>query len=284
MTVELEPGLAGPEAGPRRLAPLGRRLCKVAQNRPVGRYSVATLEDPGGPAPLPGQFYMLAAERAWGEDRQGERPYLARALSFSHHEGSRRDFMIDPIGPGTERLAALEPDEQVWLTGPLGIGFSAPADVDPQARGALLVGGGVGIAPLITWSEALKAAGSEATTLLGFRSADYAQASAEIAGAVEVASDDGSAGHHGFVTELLAARLAGGERPAVYACGPPAMLDEVRKLCASHGVEAQLAMEAGMACGFGACFGCVVRTVDGYRRLCVDGPIVRAAELHEEWE
>ena len=94
-----------------------------------------------------------------------------------------------------------------------------------------------------------------------------------------MATDDGSAGHHGLVTELLAPELGPGTE--VYACGPPPMLEAVRALCAEHDVPAQLALESGMACGFGACFGCVVSTRDGYVRLCVDGPVLDAATLAE---
>jgi NAD(P)H-flavin reductase len=98
-----------------------------------------------------------------------------------------------------------------------------------------------------------------------------------------LATDDGTVGHHGFVTELLADQLAleRAATPEVYACGPAPMLEPVRAICAEHGVPAQLALESGMACGFGACFGCVVPTRQGYVRLCVDGPVIDAAELQE---
>ncbi len=95
-----------------------------------------------------------------------------------------------------------------------------------------------------------------------------------------VATDDGSVGHHGFVTELLAAELDEDPHAVVYACGPAGMLEGVRALCERRDVPAQLALEAGMACGFGACFGCVVpRRGGGYLRVCVDGPVIDAAEL-----
>jgi NAD(P)H-flavin reductase len=96
-------------------------------------------------------------------------------------------------------------------------------------------------------------------------------------GATEVSTDDGSVGHHGLVTELLAAGLDGDDHAVVYACGPPAMLEAVRALCAARDVPAQLALEAGMACGFGACYGCVVPVrAGGYVRLCIDGPVLDA--------
>src|SRR5205085_7693414 len=104
-------------------------------------------------------------------------------------------------------------------------------------------------------------------------------AAAELLEGARVATDDGSVGHHGLVTDLLATELEEDSQTMVYACGPPAMLEAVRELCAARGVPAQLAMESGMACGFGACFGCVVPTRGGYVRLCLDGPVLDAADL-----
>jgi NAD(P)H-flavin reductase len=115
--------------------------------------------------------------------------------------------------------------------------------------------------------------------LLGFRTALHAQAAALFGGQPEVVTDDGSVGRQALVTEPLAAQLDRDASATVYACGPPPMLEAVRALCSERDVPAQLAMESGMACGFGACFGCVVPTRDGYVRLCVDGPVMDAAEL-----
>ena len=92
-------------------------------------------------------------------------------------------------------------------------------------------------------------------------------------------TDDGSVGRQAFVTELLREELDANPAVTVYACGPPPMLEAVRALCAERAVPAQLALESGMACGYGACFGCVVPTREGYVRLCVDGPVLDAAEL-----
>jgi NAD(P)H-flavin reductase len=95
----------------------------------------------------------------------------------------------------------------------------------------------------------------------------------------QVATDDGSVGHHGLVTDLLETALDDDPCVEVYACGPPPMLEAVRLVCARRATPAQLALESGMACGFGACFGCVVPTRDGYARLCVDGPVLDASVL-----
>ena len=96
-----------------------------------------------------------------------------------------------------------------------------------------------------------------------------------------VATDDGSAGHEGLVTDLLIPELS--DDAVVYACGPPAMLESVRRICSEWSVPAELALEEAMACGFGACFGCVVRTRAGFKRICVDGPVLDAAELDDGW-
>jgi dihydroorotate dehydrogenase electron transfer subunit len=124
--------------------------------------------------------------------------------------------------------------------------------------------------------------GADTTTLLGFRSAQHAEAATYFTGA-RVATDDGSVGHHGFVTELLREELDADSEATIYACGPPPMLEAVRALAAEREVPAQLAMESGMACGFGACMGCVVQTKSGYVRLCVDGPVVDASQLETAW-
>jgi dihydroorotate dehydrogenase electron transfer subunit len=258
-------------------APFGRRLCGVVANEAAGLYRLVEVADPTGPRPLAGQFYMLAAARGWGGEEG--RPHLARAFSVCRVRDDRLGFLVDAIGPGTDRLATLERDEGIWLVGPLGIGFSAP----PAGATPLLVAGGAGLAPLVILAESLTDAGHEARTLAGFRSAAHAEAARLLPAPPELATDDGSAGHHGFVTELLRKELEQSRQVFLYACGPPAMLESVRALCAERDVPAELALEEAMACGFGACFGCVVATRDGYRRICVDGPVVPAADLEEAW-
>lgn len=252
-------------------APFGSRPAKVSARETHGAYVVLRAHDPIGPVPGPGQFYMLRTAERWGGG-DGERPFLPRAFSVLRAHQSELHFLIEDVGPGTNRLCELEPGEELLLVGPLGNGFKAPRD----NREPLLVGGGVGIAPLAIWQDEL---GPHAQALVGFRDAEHAAGAALLHDPV-VATDDGSVGHHGLVTELLEDELdERGDELEVYACGPPAMLEAVRSACAEHDVPAQLALESGMACGFGACFGCVVPTVDGYVRLCVDGPVLRANRL-----
>jgi NAD(P)H-flavin reductase len=275
-------------------APFGRRLCEVAANRDSGGYRVVSLLDREGPEPEPGQFYMLAAATGWSRD--GGRAFLPRAISVAAQAdaaggGLRLDFLLDAIGPGTRRLCELDAGEGAWLTGPLGNAFAAPRDVAPGAAGAVLVGGGVGVAPLALLRRRFAERGIPHRVLLGFRDAAhtggldlFCGSSGALCPDVRLTTEDGHAGAQGRVTDLLLPILAGDDATSgvVYACGPPAMLEAVRALCAEHGVIAELALESPMACGFGACFGCAVpKPGGGFLRLCVDGPVLRGDQVEE---
>ncbi len=275
-------------------APFGRRLCKVSEARASGGYRVFSLLDREGPEPLPGQFYILAAER-WADE--GGRPYLPRAISVAETapaltspllahsakkgevSGVRLDFLIEGVGPGTEQLCGLEVGEKVWVMGPLGSSFAEPRELSSDAAGAILVGGGIGIAPLALLRRTFAERNIPTRVLLGFRDKAHSGGLDDLFACCEVrlASEDGHVGHRGYVTDLLSTMLTGDDATsaAVYACGPPAMLDAVAQLCESRDVACELAMESPMACGYGACFGCAVPKPDGgYMRLCVDGPVL----------
>jgi dihydroorotate dehydrogenase electron transfer subunit len=234
----------------------GRRACTVVGRRTFGPYVVIDVQDPDGPPPAPGQFYMLAAVDRWGGG-DDERPFLPRAFSVLRARDGRLSFLFDDVGPGTHRLMELDREDELWLTGPLGEGWRAPSGRP------ILVGGGVGIAPLVALADTLESP----DVLLGFRDAEHARAADLLPGARVAVG--------GLVTELLPGDLSDVE---LFACGPPAMLEAIRAL----GVPAQLALESGMACGFGACFGCVTPLAGGgYARVCVDGPVFAAAQLAE---
>jgi dihydroorotate dehydrogenase electron transfer subunit len=283
-------------AGDRRVqAPFGARQVTVTARERHGPYVVLGCADPAGPRPQAGQFYMLRATARWGGG-EAERPYLPRAFSVlrAAADGDELQFLLEDVGPGTERLCELVPGDELSIVGPLGTGFTTP----PPGRRRLLLGGGVGIAPLailrqqlaesasadsigrIARGPILPGPSSTTSVLLGFRDGAHA-AGAELLPDARVATDDGSVGHHGLVTDLLIEELDADPHVQVYACGPPPMLEAVRSLCAARNppVPAQLALESGMACGFGACFGCVVATRDGYLRLCVDGPVLDSSRL-----
>jgi dihydroorotate dehydrogenase electron transfer subunit len=203
----------------------------------IGPYALVRVTrgslDPG----IPGQFFMLEAPGR----------VLPRPMSLCLAPRGELAFLLDPIGPGTRALAALDPGDQLHIFGPLGNGFRL--DVDRP----LLVGGGIGIAPLPYLAEALE----HPPAVLGFRSEHHAEAAALLPTA-EVVIDPV------LVTDAIPAGRD------VLACGPEPMLEAIRAIAP----DAQLAWEAPMACGYGACYGCVVEIGGRLKRLCVEGPVL----------
>jgi len=151
----------------RTLAPPARRRAPVLERRMHGAYVVLRVAD-DGPPPRPGQFAMLAAVERWGGG-DGERPFLPRAFSVMRSTDGVAEFLLEDVGPGTQRLCELEAGEELSLLGPLGLGFASP----PGGMRPLLVGGGVGIAPLAILQDELGA-----PALLGFRDAAHAEGAA----------------------------------------------------------------------------------------------------------
>jgi dihydroorotate dehydrogenase electron transfer subunit len=222
------------------LASARREQLRVAGVEPVGLYTLVRLErgrlDPG----RPGQFFMLEAPGR----------LLPRPLSLCLAPRGELAFLVDPVGPGTEALCALERGDRIHVFGPLGNGYRLDV-VRP-----LLVGGGIGIAPLPYLAEALR----YPPAVLGFRTGGHAEAAALLPGA-EVVVDPI------LVTDC---NLDGHD---VLACGPEPMLEAI----ADRFPGAQLAWEAPMACGHGACYGCAVEIDGELKRLCVEGPVLVAA-------
>lgn len=218
-----------------------REPLRVLGVEAVGPYALLQLErgelEPGAP----GQFFMLEAPGC----------VLPRPMSLCQAPPGELAFLVDPIGPGTRALAALEAGAAIHVLGPLGIGF------DLDVVRPLIVAGGIGIAPMPYLAETL----GGAPALLGFRSDLHAQAAALLPGAEVVVEPR-------LVTDLLPA-----DPGDVLACGPEPMLDALSELVP----RAQLAREAPMACGYGACYGCVVEIDGRYERLCVTGPVLREA-------
>ena len=224
-----------------------RERRRVTGVEPVGPYTLLRLERGGLDPGAPGQFFML--------DAPGR--LLPRALSLCLAPPGELGFLIDPVGPGTEALCALSPAEEIHVFGPLGNGYRL--DVERP----LLVGGGIGIAPLPYLAERL---GGSPRTLLGFRSSVHAEAAVLLPDA-EIVVDPV------LVTELI--------EPGwdVLACGPEPMLHAVAALCP----DAQLAWEAPMACGYGACHGCAVEIDGELKRLCVEGPVLHASRTTSQF-
>jgi dihydroorotate dehydrogenase electron transfer subunit len=220
-----------------------REARRVTGREGVGPYTLLRVEEGGLDPGEPGQFFMLSLRTPPGR-------LLPRPMSLCLHEAGELGFLIDVVGPGTRALARLEPGDEVAVFGPLGTGFRL--DV-PRP---LLVAGGVGVAPFPYTAARMGAP----PAVLGFRTAHHAEAAALVPNAEVVLEPT-------YVTEAL--------RPDhdLLACGPEPMLEAVRALAP----DAQLAWEAPMACGYGACYGCVVEIDGALRRLCVDGPVLRAA-------
>jgi dihydroorotate dehydrogenase electron transfer subunit len=218
---------------------LRRARHKVVANEPVGPYTLLRVERGDTEPGTPGQFFMLEAPGR----------LLPRPMSLALAPENELCFLIDPIGPGTRALCSLRPGESIAILGPIGNGFRL--DVERP----LLVGGGIGIAPLPYLSELL----GRPPAVLGFRSDWHAEAAALVPNAEVVVEPT-------YVTEALA------PGHDVLACGPEPMLAAVARLAP----EAQLAWEAPMACGYGACYGCAVEIDGELKRLCVDGPVLAA--------
>ena len=254
----------------RPLAPFNRRLLEVTEVRSIGAYVGISVVDLEAPVAAPGQFHMLALEEGWGGAAE-DRPWLPRAISFlSNSQSGSFEFLIDPIGPGTQLLSSVTRGQRIWVSGPFGNGFGEV----PVGRHPVLVGGGIGAAPIVALSAALAREAIEHTTVFGFRSANHAAVATEVDGAL-LATDDGSLGVNGNVLDILSDLDT--QNAAIFACGPPAMLQAIAEFCRGRGLPCQVALESPMACGFGACFGCAVHTSTGIIRLCVDGPVLDAA-------
>jgi NAD(P)H-flavin reductase len=217
-----------------------RQRLSVRGVEQVGLYTLLRVDRGSLEPGIPGQFFMLSPPGR----------VLPRPMSLCLPPPGELAFLIDPIGPGTRALCELEPGDEVDVFGPLGNGF----DLDVERP--LLVGGGIGIAPLPYLSDVL----GGPPAVLGFRTAEHAEA-AELLPRAEVVVDPV------LVTSCC---LEGHE---VLACGPESMLHAVRELVP----DAQLAWEAPMACGYGACYGCAVEIDGECKRLCIEGPVLCAA-------
>jgi dihydroorotate dehydrogenase electron transfer subunit len=216
---------------------LNRERRRVVGSEQVGPYTLVRIDrgrlEPG----IPGQFFMLEAPGR----------VLPRPMSLCLAPPRELAFLLEPIGPGTRALAELEAGDELWVLGPLGKGFRLGVERP------LLVGGGIGIAPLPYLSAVLNVP----PTVLGFRSSEYAEAASLLPHADVVVDPT-------LVTDVLPSGYD------VLACGPEPMLEAVAALAPG----AQLAWEAPMACGYGACYGCAVEIDGRYKRLCVEGPVL----------
>lgn len=202
---------------------------------------------------------------------------LRRPFSVHQVNGDSLDLLIKVVGQGTAFLSHLNLREHVDFIGPLGRPFSTKG-----VTKALIVAGGMGIAPLFLLAQQLAAEKVKTYALLGAANRDLLFSYMDIkrlTRKVEATTEDGSFGHQGKVTDLLNQMLNEVQPDMIYACGPLAMLQAVGRLARQQQVSCQVSLEARMACGVGACYGCAVAGRDGYLKVCSDGPVFNIEEL-----
>ena len=224
-------------------------------------------------AALPGQFVNIRVS-------DGFKPLLRRPISIHGVKAPKVKIIYEVLGKGTQILATRKPGEFLDILGPLGNGFnySRPAKTTPAKH--ILIAGGMGVAPLVFLAEKLKLA--KPLVLIGARTKQQILCPQEFKAlgcAVKLATDDGSGGFKGRVTDLLSLVLESVKPLGLFSCGPRPMLKAITQIAHKHKISAQLSLEEHMACGIGACLGCVVSTKTGYKSVCKDGPVFSSEEL-----
>ncbi len=239
----------------------------------------------GWPEVQPGQFLMLSPGTRGRVERYD--PLLPRPMAIFRTRRTGGEAAVEVlykvVGRGTSLLADARPGDEVRLVGPLGRGFPEPS---PGER-IILVGGGTGVASLF---ELARRSSSRArvSVLLGARTAADLMGRADfesLDGDLQVATDDGSEGSEGFVTDLLERELAAEGAARVYACGPTPMMRRAAEIAEAAGLPCMVSLENRMACGFGVCLGCAVprsESDEGYHLVCRDGPVFESGDL--SWE
>lgn len=244
----------------------------VAVDEVMGDSSLLTLSLPQGLATSlrPGHFVDVLCRVEGSFDPLLRRPYSIFRTDLS---ANTMTLMVRPFGRGSTWLAKRRSGEILDVLGPLGNTF----EIKPRSRNLLMVAGGVGVAPLVFLTDYALSRDLNVTFLMGSASADGLLAPTFLPSAVEylTATDDGSAGHHGFVTDMVPNYIQWADQ--IFSCGPEAMFRSLRDVANPHRIQGrpsvQVSVERTMACGLGACLGCVVETRRGMQTSCVQGPI-----------
>lgn len=236
-------------------------------------------------AAQPGQFVMLRLS----DDYQPllRRPFSIHSVSNQPAKHSNHiDILYKVIGKGTELLSKKKPGEYLDVLGPLGNGFDYRKSIATGHKPPILVGGGMGVAPLLFLAQTLakctkQNAGSKPLVLIGANTKKEILAQKEFAKlglSVKISTDDGSAGFKGKATSLLKHLLSTiNYKPStIYACGPKPMLKQTSLICRQHNLALWVSLDEYMACGLGVCLGCIVKTKAGYQTVCKDGPVFDA--------
>lgn len=222
----------------------------------------------------PGEFLNIKVSDA-------DEPLLRRPLSIHRVKGPDIELLYEVVGRATGILSCRKSGEYLDIIGPLGNGFKLGAK---NKKLNMLVAGGMGVAPLLFLAERLAQSGNFPLVLIGAKtrgSVPCEEAFRKTGCEIKIATDDGSRGFRGYVSELLSKVLsaASGGGANIYACGPRPMLKEVSRISKEFDIPAQVSLEEHMACGFGACLGCVVNTKEGFKRVCKEGPVFSADKI-----
>jgi dihydroorotate dehydrogenase electron transfer subunit len=218
---------------------------------------------------LPGQFVMVLCR-----GRNSDVPLLRRPLSIHRIDGDRLALLYTVVGQGTRWLSDRKTGDQVDILGPLGNNFT----IDVGSKRLLLVAGGIGIAPIVALADYTATRGYITTLLIGCRSAEHMYPEGQLDRAVSmglnivVVTEDGSIGRKGIVTEALSELSPAADQ--IYACGPLPMYQAIAgNTSIISNKPTQVCLEQMMGCGWGACYGCIIETSDGLKKVCQDGPI-----------
>ena len=256
---------------------------ELIASRRVGAYQHLTFVAPGiAEMARPGHFVALAVGGPTSAALL-RRCFSLHRVTPSGTYGGTVDVVVSAVGVGTEWITSLRTHDTTSIVGPLGRPFPLPTE--PVA--CVLVGGGYGSAPLFWLAERLRERGCHVEMVLG--AADESRLFGVVdarrsADGLTVCTDDGSAGHRGWVSDVLPEVISSSDATVVYGCGPMGMLESVTRIAADHGAVAQVAVEEAMACGVGVCMTCVlpVRGADGTTRMvrsCVEGPVFRGDRI-----
>ena len=224
----------------------------------------------------PGQFFNIVTRFSGSFDPLLRRPY---SVYRAHREPPALTFLVRPFGRGSTWLAERLPGERLGMLGPLGNSFTVPS----RAQRLLMIGGGVGVAPLVMLSDEAAARNLDVVFVMGAANEAGLLAASELSDRIEyvVATDDGSRGHRGLATDLVRDFVQWADQ--IFACGPEPMYRTLRAvlepLRTNRKPSVQISVERGMACGLGACLGCVVETTHGMIASCVKGPVFELDEI-----
>jgi len=252
---------------------------KISANKKIapGHYTLSFKTPIFKEAVRPGQFFNIKVNDSL-------EPLLRRPFGAYKIHRQKVEILYKVVGEATKILSAKKKGGTLDILGPLGNGFDIKSPMPADQAGAILVAGGHGVAPLYALASAIaktRNARNNLTVFIGAKTKKHVVCDKDfrkLGAKVYIATDDGSKGYRGLVTNLLS-RLLRAKEATIYACGPKAMLKETAKVAKQHGIPCRLSLEEYMACGIGTCLGCAVKTRSGYKMVCKDGPVFDAGEI-----